>query len=159
IGTLLVFKRVFRIDPAKEAAEFAARHRRQAEPLTRRTLLVTNANLDGMRLDTLPGRLESGITISRVRRGGQTRAATDATVIRRDDRLAVIGTCRGLDQFERIVGRQIDEDLVLTESSIRFRRVVVTDHNVLGKTVGELNLDDRFGVAVTRATRADIEMS
>src|SRR6185312_9520805 len=38
-------------------------------------------------------------------------------------------------------------------------RVVVTDRDVLGKTVGELNLDDRFGVAVTRVTRADLEMS
>jgi len=30
---------------------------------------------------------------------------------------------------------------------------------VLGQAVGELDLDDRFGVAVTRITRADIEMS
>ena len=30
---------------------------------------------------------------------------------------------------------------------------------MLGKTVDRLNLDDRFGVAVTRVTRADIEMS
>jgi uncharacterized transporter YbjL len=35
----------------------------------------------------------------------------------------------------------------------------VTDRDVLGKTVGELNLDERFGVAVTRVTRADLEMS
>ena len=48
---------------------------------------------------------------------------------------------------------------MLAESDITFRRVVVTDRDVLGKTVGELNLDDRFGVAVTRVTRADIEMS
>ena len=45
------------------------------------------------------------------------------------------------------------------ESSITFRRVIVTDRDVLGKTVGELDLGDRFGVAVTRVTRADIEMS
>jgi putative transport protein len=35
----------------------------------------------------------------------------------------------------------------------------VTARQVLGKTVGELELDDRFGIAVTRVTRADIEMS
>ena len=90
---------------------------------------------------------------------GETRAATDATVIHRDDRLAVVGTHAGLDQFERVIGQHSDEDLVLTESNLTFRRVVVTDRDVLGKTVGELDLDDRFGVAVTRVTRADIEMS
>ena len=37
--------------------------------------------------------------------------------------------------------------------------MIVTAREVLGKTVGELDLDERFGVAVTRVTRADIEMS
>jgi len=48
---------------------------------------------------------------------------------------------------------------VLTKSNITFRRVVVTDRAVLGQTVGELDLDDRFGVVVTRITRADLEMT
>src|SRR6187397_3227142 len=42
IGTLLLLKQLFRIDPAREAAEFAAKNRRQVEPLERRTLVVTN---------------------------------------------------------------------------------------------------------------------
>jgi putative transport protein len=159
IGTLLLLKQILRIDPAREAADFAAKNRNQVEPLERHTLVVTNQNLDGLRLDTVPGRLESRVTVSRVRHGDETHAATDATVIHRGDLLAVIGTRVGLDQFERVIGQRSDEDLVLAESGITFRRIVVTDRNVLGKTVGELNLDGRFGVAVTRVTRADLEMS
>jgi putative transport protein len=159
IGTLVLLKQVFRIEPAREAAEFAARNQRKVEPLLRRTLIVTNPNLDGLRLDAIPGRIECGVTISRVRHGGETHAATDATIVRRDDLLSVIGTRAGLEQFERVVGQHSDEDLALADSTLTFRRVVVTDRDVIGKTVGELNLDDRFGVAVTRVTRADIEMS
>ena len=159
IGTLLVLKQTFRIDPARESAEFSTRNRAKVEPLERRTLVVTNANLDGVRIDAIPGRIESRVTISRVRNGAETVAATDATVIHRDDRLAVVGTRAGLEQFERVVGHRSDEDLVLPESNVTFRRVVVTDVNVLGKTIGELNLDDRFRVAVTRVSRADLEMT
>jgi putative transport protein len=159
IGTLLVLKKVFRIDPAREAADFAARNRRDAEPLERRTLVVTNPNLDNVRLDEIPGRTEARVTISRVRHGQETSPATSSTIVHRDDRIAVIGTRAGLDAFERVVGHRSDQDLLLTESGITFQRVVVTDHHVLGSTVGELHLDDRFGVAVTRVTRADIEMS
>ena len=112
-----------------------------------------------MRLDAIPGRLESRVTVSRVRHGDETKAATDATVIHLDDRLAVVGTPAGLDQFERVIGQRSDEDLVLGDSHITFRRVIVTERDVLGKTVDELDLDDRFGVAVTRVTRADLEMS
>jgi putative transport protein len=159
IGTLVLLKQIFRIDPVQEGIDFATKNQRKAEPIERRTLVVTNRNLDGVRLDAIPGRVETGVTISRVRRGEQTHVATDTIVIRCDDRIAAVGTRAGLDQFERVIGHRSDEDLVLAESGITFRRVVVTDRSVLGKTVGELDLDDRFGVAVTRITRAGIEMS
>jgi putative transport protein len=159
IGTLLLLKRIFRIDVAKEAAEFAEKNRSPIDPLERRTLIVTNPNLDGVRLSEVPGRIEAGVTISRVRHGHETLIATDATLIHLDDRLAVVGTAGALDTFTRVIGRRGDEDLVLAESGITFRRVVVTDRNVLGKSVGQLGLDERFGIAVTRVTRADLEMS
>ncbi|MDB6175629.1 MAG: aspT [Chthoniobacteraceae bacterium] len=159
IGTLLLLKQIFRVDPVREAADAAARHRSKAQPLESCTLIVTNPNLDNIRLDAIPGRIESRVTISRVRHGNQTHAATDATVIYRDDRLSAVGTRAGLDQFARVVGECSQEDLVLDEGTITFRRVVATARDVLGKTVGELNLGERFGVAVTRVTRADLEMS
>jgi putative transport protein len=159
IGTLVLLKQIFRIDPVQEAIDFAARNQRKAEPIERRTLVVTNRNLDGVRLDAIPSRIETEVTISRVLHGNEVRAATDATILHLDDRIAVVGMRAGLDQFERVIGERSDQDLVFAESDITSRRVVVTDRNVLGKTVGELDLDDRFGVAVTRITRADIEMS
>jgi putative transport protein len=159
IGTLLLLKQIFRIDPVQEAIEFARKNQRKAEPIQRRTLVVTNPNLEGVRVDAIPSRIETGVTISRVLHGTEVRAATDATVLHRDDRIAAVGTAAGLDQFERVIGERSDEDLILAESNITFRRVVVTDRAILGKTVSELDLDDRFGVAVTRITRADIEMS
>ena len=159
IGTLLLLKRIFRIDAARESAEFAEKNRRHIELLERRTLVVTNPNLDGVRLGDVPGRLEAGVTISRVRHGEETLIATDASLIHRGDRLAVVGTAAALDTFTRVIGGCSDEDLVLAESGITFRRVLVTDRDVLGKSVGQLGLDERFGVAVTRVTRADLEMS
>jgi putative transport protein len=159
VGTLLLLCKVLRIHPAQEAADYAERHRCHLEPLERRTLVLTNPALDGIRVDAMPGRLEAGVTISRVRHGEQTCVATNATVIHRDDRVAVVGTRASLDQFERAVGQRSDEDLVLAQSNINFRRVLVTDGSVLGKTVDELDLDERFGVAVTRVTRTDIEMT
>jgi putative transport protein len=159
IGTLIALKQIFRIDPVREAAAFAEKNRAPAEPLQRRTLVVTNANLDGVRIDAIPGRIESRVTISRVGNQNGTQVATDATVIHQNDRITVVGTTADLEQFERVIGKRSDEDLALAQSEITYRRVMVTDCDVLGKTVDELNLDDRFAVAVTRVTRADLEMT
>jgi putative transport protein len=159
IGTLLLLKTVFRIDASSEAEEFAAKNCVPREPLERRTLIVTNPNLDGIRIDRIPGRTECGVTISRLRNGNATVVATDPTVIHRNDRILIVGTATGLEQFERVVGERTNEDLVLEGSGITDKRVVVTEHSALGKTVHELNLDERFQVAVTRVTRADLEMT
>jgi putative transport protein len=159
IGTLVLLKSMFRIDAPREAQEFAAKSHAPVEPLERRTLVVTNPNLDGVRIDTIPARVECGVTISRVRDGQGTFVATDHTIVHRDDRMLVIGTPAALDQFERVVGTRSNEDLVLEESGITYRRVVVTERSALGKTIHELDLDGRFDVAVTRVTRADLEMT
>jgi putative transport protein len=159
IGTLLLLKSVFRIDASREAEEFAAKTRGKVEPLEHRTLLVTNPKLDGLRIDSIPARAECGVTISRVRNGNRTVVATDAMRIHRNDRMLVVGTSAALEQFERVVGDRSGEDLVLEGSGITDRRVVVTERSALGKTIHELDLDERFQVAVTRVTRADLEMT
>jgi putative transport protein len=159
IATLVVLRLVFRVDVAREAAELAARQRVRTEPLERRTLVIASAHLDGLRLDALPGLRESGVTIARVRHGVETRAATQATIVRLDDRLAVVGSPSSLDLFERAVGRRVGEDLSVSDGGLDSRCLVVTDRDVLGRTVGELQLDDRFGVAVTRVRRAGVELT
>jgi putative transport protein len=159
IGTLLLLKALFRIDASREAKEFAAKSQTKVEPLEHRTLLVTNPKLDGLRVDSIPARVECGVTISRLRNGNGTVVATDASVIHRNDRMLVVGTSAALEQFERVVGERTDEDLVVQGSGITERRVVVTERTALGKTIHELDFDERFQVAVTRVTRADLEMT
>ena len=159
IGTLVFLKIVFRVDASREADGFAARSRKLADPVERRTLVVTNPNLDGVRIDRIPGRIECGVTISRIRNGNGTVVATDPMCIHRNDRMLVVGTAAALEQFQRVVGERSDEDLALEESAIAERRVVVTEPSTLGKTIDELDLDERFQVAVTRVTRADLEMT
>jgi putative transport protein len=156
---LLLLTRLFRIDPAAEALEFARQQRGRTEPVERRTLVVTNPNLDGVHIDRIPGRLEAGVAVSRVQHGAHVYVATDHAAVARGDRIVAVGTRAGLDQFERVVGERSAEDLGGTGGGVTSRRVVVTARDVLGKTVGELDLDDRFGVAITRITRADVEMT
>ena len=73
IGSLLVLKLILRIDPTREAANFAEKNQPNIEPLERRTVVVTNPNLDGLRLDKIPGRTESRVTISRCRQRARDR--------------------------------------------------------------------------------------
>jgi putative transport protein len=161
IGTLLALKGLFRIDPLKEAEAFAAEQRRGAEPLERRTLIVENPNLEGVEVEAIPGRRETGVTVSRIRRAGdaEVHLAAGGTVLKNGDRIVAVGTGTMLDRFQQVVGRRSDEDLLQAPGDLSSSRVVVTNKRALGKSVRELGLDQLFGVVITRMTRADLELS
>jgi putative transport protein len=160
IASLLLLRVLFRISPESEAARFAATHRPKAPPLSRLNIVVENPNLDGLRLADIPGRRETGAIVSRISRAGTgtAEAADEDRVLRTGDILLAVGTPESLENFRRIVGRVSDVDLLNASGPVMFRRVLVTHAEILGRTVGELALNDRFEVTVTRVTRADIEM-
>ena len=161
IGTLLLLKRVFRVDAEREATALAEEQRGRVEPLENRTLVVENPNLTGVAIDAIPSRVETGVTVSRHRRAGETEAhvAMGSTLLQTGDLIAGVGTRSALDTFQRVVGRPSDEDLRHAPGNVTYRRVVVTHRDVLGKTLRELAFDTRHGAVVSRVTRADLELS
>lgn len=161
IATMVALRMLFRIDIAQEVEAFTARQRMGVEPLERRTLIVENPNLEGVAVSDVPGLLESGVVVSRFRGAGEVVAstATGATQLHVGDRILAVGTARGLGQFERVVGRWSDENLLETAGSVTHRRIVVTNPAVLGKSVKDLDLDLQYGVVVTRISRSEVEMT
>jgi putative transport protein len=161
IGTMLALKAIYKVDVAKEVQAFTASQRAGFEPLERRTIVVENRNLQGVAIGVVPGLIESGVVVSRIRRAGEAEvtAATRETQLHVGDCILVVGTTRGLDQFERVIGRSSQENLLETSGSVTYRRIVVTSKGVPGKTIEEVDLELPYGVVVTRVMRGAVEMT
>jgi putative transport protein len=161
ISTILALKRWFQIDVAQEVEAYTASQRVGFEPLQRRTLVVENQNLQGVAVGDVPGLVETGVVVSRIRRAGDDNVsiATRRTELRIGDSILAVGTKRSIEQFERVVGRSSEENLLETTGPVTYRRVVVTNTAVLGKSIEELDLEFSYGVIVTRLTRGAVEMT
>jgi putative transport protein len=161
IGTMLALKTLYKIDVAQEVQAFTAAQRVGFEPLQRRTLVVENRNLQGVAIGDVPGLSESGVVASRIRRAGEVNVetATRETQLHVGDAILVVGTQHGLDHFERVVGSSTEENLVESTGSVTYRRIVVTNKEVPGKSIEEVDLELPYGVVVTRVMRGDLEMT
>lgn len=161
ILAMVLLRRVFRIDLEREREERERRQAEAAQPPERASIRVENDNLVGLALGALPGLAELEITITRMRSAGSNEVvlARNETVLAKGDVILAVGTRANLDSFRLIVGAEIDEDLRQMPSAVASRRVVVTRPGVLGKTLAELALRQKYGVTVTRTTRADLEMA
>ena len=146
----LVFGRRLRLPPSLDPPAAPP-----PEPLVNWTVRVDRHGLPtlGELRDRYPG-----IGFSRIQQGGAVAIARAAHVPGPGDSLVVVGprsTVAGLCQD---IGTRSDRHLPLDRSTLDFRRVLVSDRRLAGERLGELHLEDRFGVSATRVRRGDIDL-
>lgn len=161
ILAMLGLRIAFGINLRGEAQSFDGQERAEHEPVERINLRITNQNLDGLAVGDLPGVSELGVVVSRIKpsRADEVQVALNDTVVRRGDVVLAVGSRSRLEEFALIVGERTDEDLAHAPGRITSRRVVVTAHRVLGKSIRELGFDHRHGVTITRVDRGGIEFA
>ncbi len=158
IGSLILLRVMFKIDVAAEAAQFREEQGEGIEALQRMNLRVENPNLDGILLAEVPGIQETGVVISRYRAANETevKAATPETRLHLGDAIMAVGTQSHLEQFRLVIGSVSAENLMKAPGDVTYRRVVLTNRRMLGKTVRELGLEHLHNVTVTRVSRGDL---
>lgn len=158
ILTMLVIRAIFRVDLKKETAELLSTSGAKAAKLSRLNLLVTNANLDGRRLDELPVFASLGVVISRIHHDGVVDIAKPDDIIHVGDTLLAVGPPARLEELRLIVGAVSEIDLHVMDSSLVVRRVIVTKKAILGRQIQELDFLGDNDITVTRVTRAEVEI-
>jgi putative transport protein len=160
IISMNLIRRWYRVDTATELKAHEADQRADRVSLERMNLVVTNSNLDGLRISEIPVSANSGVIVSRrlPKDGQETHVACDDEIIRTGDTLLAVGTPSALRKYQLTVGHVSDRDLMEIAGPVGFRRVVVTNTKLVGKSLRQLALNHRLGVTVTRLTRADVEM-
>lgn len=158
ILSLILLRVFFKVNVAEEAAAFRQEQGEGVEPLQRMNLRVENPNLEGVRIAGVPGIQETSVVVARHRpaAGGEVTAATPETKLHVGDLIMAVGTLAHLEQFRLVIGSVSPENLMQAPGRITYRRVVLTNKHLLGKTVRELGLDHFHNITVTRVSRGDL---
>jgi putative transport protein len=162
LGVILVMVAVraaFRVSVRKEAEELERSRAAEVPPLARANLEVANPNLAGMALENVPTLDGSGIVVSRIWQEGTLLVPRPETRLRLGDVLLAVGPREELDALRVVVGKESSLDLRRMPSAITSKRLIVTRTAATGKTVAALDFARRFGVQITRVSRAEVEMS
>ncbi|MFT4175754.1 MAG: putative transporter [Luteolibacter sp.] len=158
ILALVILRVIFRIRLEHETAEFEKERLGASSNLQRLTIEVTNPNLDGAPLASLPGVGDSGVIISRIRRKttGEVEVGKSCSIVHTGDLLLAVGGLETLRRATLGIGREANEDLTVTPGPVVAKRLLVTNRNTIGKSLRELRMQDRFGVTISRLSRQDM---
>ncbi len=151
--------RILRVQPAAAAAAYRAAEAAKAPPLEECAFRLSNPNCAGRTIDELQALRLTQAVLCRVKHAGQVRPARPETLLHMGDVMLAVGTPEELAKLEAVVGEVAVEPMYDPTGNVTSEQLLVSRRDVLGKTLRELCLWERFGVVATRVRRDGLEFS
>jgi putative transport protein len=79
-------------------------------------------------------------------------------VIGHNDLVTVVGPRELLDDVAAQLGHVSSHDIVADRGDLDYRRITLSSKPLVGHTIGELDLERRFGATVSRVRRGDVDL-
>jgi putative transport protein len=158
ILTMVLARRGFRVDVEKEAAEFETSQGSGGPAPQNFNFEVTNARLVGVPVRKLAGLVSAEFVISRLLRREHVEVPAAETTLQLGDVLHVVCTPENAEKIAILVGDMSTVDVRQIASALTARNILLTQNAAVGRTLRELDLMRRYGVAITRIHRAGIEL-
>jgi len=157
IISMLLSKRLFKIDIAVETQRFDETQQQQAHVPIWKDLRVENANLNGLTLSQIPFFEGMKVVMTRILHNGEVTIASQDSQLAVGDIIRLVGEHEPLEQLKILIGPESDIDLKQVASNLQSKRLVVTNKTAINQTIGSLCLT--YGVTISRVHRPDVEFS
>ncbi len=161
IGVILFIKLMpllFRVKTSDEEAQIEKDEKRQHKPIKRMEVEITNQALDGKTLGELQFFQTTGTVISRILQSGEVVIPGPETVLHVGDVVRIVGEEKQLKAIVPFLGKESTQpmpDVRCFES----RKFILTNREVVGKSIAELNLRQRYNANITRVRRGGLEFT
>ena len=161
IGVILLFKSLFKIDPAKELAKLEAAEGNEGQA-RRMHLAVENPAIFGKKLyEVLKGFGSGDFVVSRIMKGDEIVFPSGDTVLEEGDKVLVVTSQDEVDKIRILFGQEVPlhvADWVQKDHHLITRRLTVTKSSLTGKRLKDMHFRSAHGVSVTRVIRSGVEL-
>src|SRR5208283_2078096 len=96
--------------------------------------------------------------VSRIRHGESTTLATAESRLELGDIVAVVGNRPALERALHIFGKYSEVHIERDRGVLDYRRVFVSRAEVVGRRIGDLELQERHSATITRVRRGDLDI-
>lgn len=160
IGTILaiaIMQKIWKVDYAAEAKQLS-KFRVTNQTIQNITIRVTHPEATEGSLEELrSGRLWE-VVFGRGRRGEHVFLTNADTRLSEGDLIVVVGAPEELERVKEFLGEESREHLEEDRSEFYFRRIFVSNPQIAGRRLSELNIEKELGAVVTRIRRGDVDL-
>lgn len=159
IASMLIIKKVFRIDTDKEIqAVEEEQHSSQLQPHML-TVRVSNDLICGLSLSKLHTVITSNFVVSRIEKpGGEVVIPTAEEALELNDLVLIVCSVQDEEVFTRFIGPKEEKKWERKDSPVVSRRIVITKPEYNGTKLGSLHLRRGYALNATRVNRAGVDL-
>jgi putative transport protein len=161
IGMVLLIQflpRLLRRDVRGEEAKWLEEKQVEEPSLQAKQFLISNPNIDGMRVSDVNPHRMSKANISRVKHGERVFAATPDIVLHQGDVVMVVGAEAELDKMRLLLGEETHERMDVNTDVLSLD-VEVTEESLTGKKLSQMRAWESYTVVITRIRRQGLEIA
>lgn len=162
ILSMIIIRYICRVDVQRDSDEIQKEE--EANPHMKPytiSLKVQNEALSGKTLSQVQNFLSRDFVCTRIIQDGHMITPNANTVLRLGDRMFLVCAEDDSEAIMAFIGPKIEQDWDATNQQDKpmvSRRILVTQPNINGKTLGELHFSSMYGVNVTRVNRSGMDL-
>lgn len=162
ILSMIIIRYICRVDVQRDSDEIQKEE--EANPHMKPytiSLKVQNEALSGKTLSQVQNFLTRDFVCTRIIQDGHMITPNANTVLRLGDRMFLVCAEDDSEAIMAFIGPKIEQDWDATNQQDKpmvSRRILVTQPNINGKTLGELHFSSMYGVNVTRVNRSGMDL-
>lgn len=162
ILSMIIIRYICRVDVLRDSDEIQKEE--EANPHMKPytiSLKVQNEALSGKTLSQVQNFLARDFVCTRTIQDGHMITPNANTVLRLGDRMFLVCAEDDSEAIMAFIGPKIEQDWDATNQQDKpmvSRRILVTQPNINGKTLGELHFSSMYGVNVTRVNRSGMDL-
>lgn len=157
IIAISVAQRTWRVDPVRETETLRA-FGMSGDRLLNHTIEVTRPEAEGRSARDLLAATQADVVIGRVKRGEEMTLASGDTTLAVGDLVSVIGSEESIAAFEAALGQRSTVELPLDRTEFDYRRIFVSNPDVVGIPLRRLDVRARVDAMITRVRRGDMDL-
>ena len=164
ILSIIVLKRIFRVNFDNERRIMMERNKENAEQLEAVTLEVHNESVCGHTIREIQELFGRKCVITRVlhERTHDIELAESTTTLGKGDKLFLVATPLEVEALTLLIGPRINMNMAewdaIEANNLISERFVITNPQINGKRLGDLKLRQTFNVTITRIIRAGVDL-
>lgn len=162
ILSMIIIRYICRVDVQRDSDEIQKEE--EANPHMKPytiSLKMQNEALSGKTLSQVQNFLARDFVCTRIIQDGHMITPNANTVLRLGDRMFLVCAEDDSEAIMAFIGPKIEQDWDATNQQDKpmvSRRILVTQPNINGKTLGELHFSSMYGVNVTRVNRSGMDL-